>query len=83
MADYLEADCFAVWVSARKRTADSRKVQEIIEKHLNFARNLHIETRVLESDNVAANHGLRSPQSDHANPRDPPEDSALGPPSKH
>ena len=53
MADYLEADCFAVWVSARKRTADSRKVQEIIEKHLNFARNLHIETRVLESDNVA------------------------------
>ena len=53
MADYLDADCFAVWVSARKRTEDSRKVQEGIEKHLNFARNLHIETRVLEGDNVA------------------------------
>ena len=53
MADYLEADCFAVWVSARKRTPDSRRVQEAIEKHLNFARNLHIETRVLEGDDVA------------------------------
>ncbi|MGA8086984.1 MAG: sensor histidine kinase KdpD [Terracidiphilus sp.] len=53
MADYLDADCFAVWVSAHKRTADSRKVQDAIEKHLNFARNLHIETRVLEGDNVA------------------------------
>jgi K+-sensing histidine kinase KdpD len=53
MADYLEADCFAVWVSDRKRTADSKRVPDAIEKHLNFARNLHIETRVLEGDDVA------------------------------
>jgi two-component system sensor histidine kinase KdpD len=53
MADYLEADCFAVWVSSQKRSQDSRKVREAMEKHLNFARNLHIETRILEGENVA------------------------------
>ena len=53
MADYLEADCFAVWVLAQKRSLDSRKAREAMEKHLNFARNLHIETRILEGDNVA------------------------------
>ena len=53
MADYLEADCFAVWVSTQKRSFDSRKAREAMDKHLNFARNLHIETRILEGDNVA------------------------------
>lgn len=53
MADYLDADCFAVWVSGRKKMDDSEKVQREVEKHLNFARNLHIETRILEGDNVA------------------------------
>lgn len=53
MADYLEADCFAVWVSAQERSQDSRKAREVMEKHLNFARNLHIETRILEGENVA------------------------------
>ncbi|HEY2861522.1 MAG TPA: sensor histidine kinase KdpD [Terracidiphilus sp.] len=53
MADYLEADCFAVWVNAGKRTDDSRHARDAMDKHLNFARNLHIETRVLEGDNVA------------------------------
>lgn len=52
MADYLEADCFAVWVAGRKRATDSSKVPESIERHLNFARNLHIETRILEGENV-------------------------------
>ena len=28
--------------------------REAIEQHLNFARNLHIETRVLEGENVAS-----------------------------
>ncbi len=28
--------------------------REAIERHLNFARNLHIETRILEGDDVAA-----------------------------
>jgi two-component system sensor histidine kinase KdpD len=53
MADYLEADCFAVWVSPKKRSIDSRKARDAMEKHLNFARNLHIETRIIEGDNVA------------------------------
>lgn len=53
MADYLEADCFAVWVSSQKRTQDVRSAREAMEVHLNFARNLHIETRVLEGENVA------------------------------
>lgn len=53
MADYLDADCFAVWVNARKRAHGLRKPQEAVEGHLNFARNLHIETRVLEGDDVA------------------------------
>jgi len=53
MADYLDADCFAVWVSGRKKAENSVKVQAAVEKHLNFARNLHIETRILEGDDVA------------------------------
>jgi two-component system sensor histidine kinase KdpD len=53
MADYLEADCFAVWVASEHRQRDSRRAREDVEKHLNFARNLHIETRVLEGANPA------------------------------
>jgi two-component system, OmpR family, sensor histidine kinase KdpD len=53
MADYLEADCFAVWVASHRRRDDSRKAREDVEKHLNFARNLHIETRVLEGADPA------------------------------
>jgi len=54
VADYLQADCFAVAV---ERDADGRALpaaeREALDKHLNFARNLHIETRVLEGENVA------------------------------
>jgi two-component system, OmpR family, sensor histidine kinase KdpD len=54
MADYLGADCFAVSVvplqdKARLPTQD----RNAVEKHLNFARNLHIETRILEGDDPA------------------------------
>jgi two-component system sensor histidine kinase KdpD len=31
----------------------SRQDREALEKHLNFARNLHIETRILEGDDAA------------------------------
>ncbi len=41
MADYLGADCFAVYVSPSEPPPE-------IERILNFARNLHIETRVLQ-----------------------------------
>ena len=54
VADYLHADCFAVAVQP---DADLRALppaeREALERHLNFARNLHIETRVLQGDDVA------------------------------
>ncbi len=54
MADYLGADCFAVCVSARR---DGRRwaTQDLdaIQKHLNFARNLHIESRTIEGNDAA------------------------------
>jgi two-component system sensor histidine kinase KdpD len=53
MADYLDADCFAVWVSHRKPSDTARRIPAAAEKHLNFARNLHIETRVLEGNDIA------------------------------
>src|SRR5262249_33693972 len=46
VADYLQADCFAVAVTPSSDIAQ-------LERHLEFARKLHIETRVLESDNPA------------------------------
>jgi len=54
VADYLNADCFAVAVRAEpdSRLAASAE-QEALDRHLNFARNLHIETRVLEGKDVA------------------------------
>ena len=54
VADYLQADCFAVTVSKAIALADLPATEpEAVERHLNFARNLHIETRVLEGDEVA------------------------------
>ena len=49
VADYLMADCFAVCV-----LPPSQKAGEALEKHLDFARKLHIETRVLEGEDTAA-----------------------------
>lgn len=51
MADYLGADCFAVSISSHLR--DHREEAATIEKHLSFARNLHLETRVLEGEDTA------------------------------
>lgn len=53
MADYLDADCFAVSVVPRKDSKSSLKIETEVERHLNFARNLHVETRILEGRNVA------------------------------
>ena len=54
VADYLQADCFAVFVHAE---ADFNALppakREAVERHLNFARNLHIETRVLQGEDIA------------------------------
>ncbi len=54
VADYLQADCFAVFIYRQPDLSRLPKAQrERVERHLNFARNLHIETRVLQGDNVA------------------------------
>jgi two-component system sensor histidine kinase KdpD len=54
MADYLGADSFAVGVLPRRgdhRPADERI--DAVEAHLNFARNLHVEARILEGNDPA------------------------------
>jgi two-component system, OmpR family, sensor histidine kinase KdpD len=55
VADYLRADCLAVYVtksSDMKELTDAER--ESVERHLNFARGLQIETRVLEGKDMAA-----------------------------
>jgi two-component system, OmpR family, sensor histidine kinase KdpD len=54
MADYLGADCFAVSVMPfRDRNRTRKQDQDALEEHLKFARHLHIETRILEGDDLA------------------------------
>lgn len=54
MADYLHADCFAVAVHKQANPESiPAEEREAVERHLNFARNLHIEARSLQGDDVA------------------------------
>lgn len=51
VADYLHADCMAVAI--QRPTGGNRVVGEdrdAIERHLNFARNLHIDARLLDTE---------------------------------
>jgi two-component system sensor histidine kinase KdpD len=54
VADYLRAECLALYVS---ETADLSELtaeqRDALEKHLNFARALQIETRVLQGSDIA------------------------------
>jgi two-component system sensor histidine kinase KdpD len=54
VGDFLGAECYAVVV---QRSGDLRNIPEderkAIERHLNFARNLHIEARILEGEDIA------------------------------
>jgi two-component system sensor histidine kinase KdpD len=51
IADFLRADCFAVHVTGRADlTHLGAHQRRAVEQYLNFARNLHIETRLLEAD---------------------------------
>ena len=55
VSDFVGAECFAVAVQPTgDLSALPQADRESIEQHLNFARNLHIETRILEGDDVAA-----------------------------
>jgi two-component system, OmpR family, sensor histidine kinase KdpD len=54
VADYLKAECFAVCVlPSSTGSQPPSEAREAIEKHLDFARKLHIETRVLENQDTA------------------------------
>lgn len=55
VSDFLGADCFAVAVYPSGASRGSVHAdREAIEKHVNFARNLHIETRILEGKDSAS-----------------------------
>ncbi len=54
MADFLDAECFAVFVNTSSGLHSLPPAErQIVEKQLNFARNLRIETRILEGEEVA------------------------------
>jgi two-component system, OmpR family, sensor histidine kinase KdpD len=54
VADYLKAECFAVCVLPPSAEDDlSKTVRAAIQRHLEFARGLRIETRILEGENPA------------------------------
>src|SRR5579863_9482181 len=55
VSDFLSAECFAVAVQPTGDLSElSPTDREALERHLNFARNLHIETRILEGTDVAS-----------------------------
>ena len=54
MSDFLGEECFAVAVQPTGDLSGlAAENRDAIERHLNFARNPHIETRILEGDDVA------------------------------
>lgn len=54
VADVLHADCFAVFITDRSDVqALPPPKREAVERHLSFARNLHIETSVLQGSDHA------------------------------
>ena len=54
MSDFLRRECFAVAVQpSGDLTPYAGGRAGGVERHLNFARNLHIETRILEGEDVA------------------------------
>jgi two-component system, OmpR family, sensor histidine kinase KdpD len=54
VSDFLDAECFAIAVQASGDLSTlPQSDREAINRHLNFARNLHIETRILEGEDVA------------------------------
>jgi two-component system sensor histidine kinase KdpD len=55
VADFLRADCFAVYVGSNGQLDHLAPAErEATERHLNFARSLHIEARIIEGDDIAA-----------------------------
>jgi len=53
VADYLQAECLAVFVHSEPEFGSlPPDKREAVERHLTFARNLHIETRVLQGEDI-------------------------------
>ena len=54
VADYLQADCFAVYVTKTPECRDlADHERESLERHLNFARGLQIEARTIQGTDIA------------------------------
>jgi two-component system sensor histidine kinase KdpD len=54
LADYLRRDCLAVYVSPSGNLSSLQEhTRRVIERHLQFARNLQIETRVIQGRDLA------------------------------
>ncbi len=54
VADYLHGDCLALFVHQTPQFSDLPvAAREAVEKHLHFARNLQIETQILEGHDIA------------------------------
>jgi two-component system sensor histidine kinase KdpD len=54
VADYLHGDCLALYVHREQHFSDLPAVErEEIDRLLNFARNLRVETRILQGQDVA------------------------------
>jgi two-component system sensor histidine kinase KdpD len=54
VADYLRAECLAVYISRPTDVRDLTPAErEALERHLNFARALQIETRIVQGTDVA------------------------------
>jgi two-component system sensor histidine kinase KdpD len=56
VSDFLETECFAVAVHApRDLKRITNQDREAVERHLNFARNMRIETRIIEGNEPVQN----------------------------
>jgi two-component system sensor histidine kinase KdpD len=53
VADYLKGDCIAVSVAVASGAEGAAQEREAVAQHLEFARRLHIETRILEAADAA------------------------------
>jgi two-component system sensor histidine kinase KdpD len=55
VGDFLGAECFAVTVQPSGDLSGLPEAdREAVERHLNFARNLHVESRILEGEDTAS-----------------------------
>jgi two-component system sensor histidine kinase KdpD len=52
VADYLQADCLAIHVAPDSGDGAASPDREAVERHMSFARNLRIQTHIVEDDEV-------------------------------